>query len=119
MAKFFGVVGFSEGQVEIEPGIWVERIVEKEFYGDLIRPARQLEVGDKVNSDLRVNNSISILADGYASDHFFAIRYVQWAGVLWDVPDVQVQSPRLVLRLGGVYDGERGIPQPPEGAAGV
>lgn len=113
MAKFFGVVGFSEGQVEDEPGIWVEKIVEKQFYGDVIRPARQLVVGDKVNPDLQVNNSISILADGYASDHFFAIRYVEWAGVLWDVPDVQVQSPRLLLRLGGVYEGQRGVPLVP------
>lgn len=105
MAKFFGVVGYSEGQVETSPGTWEERIVEKSYYGDVVRNTRQLETGDKVNNDLTVNNSISIVADAYANHHFFAMRYVKWAGALWIISDVEVQSPRLLLRLGGVYNG--------------
>jgi hypothetical protein len=61
--------------------------------------------GTKVNDDLSVNNSISIVADEYANEHFFAIRYVAWAGTLWTVTNVEVQSPRLLLTLGGVYNG--------------
>jgi hypothetical protein len=45
------------------------------------------------------------MADAYANEHFFAIRYVEWAGVLWTVSMVEVQSPRLLLRLGEVYNG--------------
>jgi hypothetical protein len=75
------------------------------FTGDVIRDTRQLQYGEKVNPDLSVGNQISILADAYANDHFFAIRYVEWAGVLWTVTDVEVQSPRLLLRLGEVYNG--------------
>lgn len=105
MAKFFGPVGYSEGQKEIRPGVHEEGIVEVKYYGDVVRNTRQLATDDKVLSDLNVNVSISILADAYAREHFHAIRYVKWAGALWVVSDVDVQSPRLILRLGGVYNG--------------
>lgn len=104
MAKFAGTIGYGE-TVETAPGVWVDRITERKAYGDVIRNARQLVDGDKVNMDLSVSNSISIVADAYANEHFFAIRYITWAGTLWTVSDVTVQRPRLVLRLGGVYNG--------------
>jgi hypothetical protein len=34
------------------------------------------------------------------------MRYVEWAGVRWTVQDVEVQRPRLLLRLGEVYNGK-------------
>lgn len=104
MARFCGEVGYGE-QAEIRPGVWDDVIVEHRYYGDVIRNSRQLETGEKVNNDISVGNSISILADAYANEHFFAMRYIRWAGVLWTVTDVEVQSPRLILRLGGVYNG--------------
>lgn len=103
--RFFGKVGYAEEQVEVRAGVWEAQIVEFDYYGDIVRNSRQLESGDKVNDDVSVNNSISILADEYANEHFHAIRYVRWAGALWRVSDVEVQSPRLLLRLGGVYNG--------------
>lgn len=106
--RFFGAVGYAAEAVETAPDVYKESIVEYEYYGDILRNTRQLESGDKVNDDLSVNNSISIVADEYANEHFFAIRYVRWAGVLWTVTDVEVQSPRLLLRLGGVYNGPTG-----------
>lgn len=105
MAKFRGAVGFSVGSVETKPGVWDEEIVEHIYRGDVVRNTRQLREGDKVNDDLSVGNSISIVADAYAREHFFAMRYVKWAGTLWKVDDVEVQSPRLLLRLGGVHNG--------------
>lgn len=104
MARFFGKIGYGV-TVETAPGVWKDVITEKDYYGDVIRNSRGLRESDKVNNDLTVGNSISIVADAYANEHFFAIRYVKWAGVLWVVSDVDVQSPRLVLRLGGVYRG--------------
>jgi hypothetical protein len=104
MAKFHGVIGYGEN-VETVPGVWEDTIVEYSYFGDVIRNTRQMQDGTKVNDDLSVNNSISIVADAYANDHFFAIRYIQWSGSLWTVSDVEVQRPRLLLRLGGVYDG--------------
>jgi hypothetical protein len=104
MARFFGRVGYGETE-ETKPGVWVDTIVEREYYGDVIQNMRNLREGENLNPDLSVRNSISIVADAYANDHFFAIRYVEWAGTLWTVSGVEVQSPRLLLRLGEVYNG--------------
>jgi hypothetical protein len=103
-SRFFGAIGFANS-VEIADGVWEDVITENEYYGDVVRNTRHLQDGQKVNDDLTVNNSISIVADPYASEHFFAMRYVKWAGALWIVDDVEVRSPRLILRLGGVYNG--------------
>lgn len=104
MAKFYGKIGYG-ATVETAPGVHEEQITERSYYGDVIRNSRQLKDGESVNDDLSVGNSISVVADAYANEHFFAIRYVEWAGALWKVSDVEVQSPRLILRLGGVYNG--------------
>lgn len=104
MARFYGRVGYGE-PVESAPGVWVDAIVEHSYYGDVIRDARNLKPGENLNPDLSVQNAISIVADAYANDHFFAIKYVEWAGALWTVSSVEVQSPRLLLRLGEVYNG--------------
>lgn len=104
MAKFYGKVGYGE-TIESAPGVWVDRITEYTYYGDVIRNTRRLVDGESLNNDLTVGNSISIVADAYAREHFFAMRYIQWAGTLWTISDVEVKSPRLVLRLGGVYNG--------------
>ncbi len=104
MAKVYGEIGYGE-TVETAPGVWEDQITEKSYYGDVIRNSRQLKEGEGVNPDLSVGNSISIVADAYANEHFFAIRYIRWAGTLWIVSNVDVQSPRLNLRLGGVYNG--------------
>jgi hypothetical protein len=104
MAKFHGRVGFG-AQAETAPGVWTEQITEYSYYGDVLQNSRGLREGEQVNPDLTVGNSISIVADAYAREHFFAIRYVEWAGVFWVVSNVDVQPPRLILRLGEVYDG--------------
>jgi hypothetical protein len=104
MARFHGRVGYGE-TFEQSPGIWVDVIVEHTYTGDVIRNARNLREGENLNPDLSVQNSVSIVADAYANDHFFAIRYVEWAGTLWTVSTVEVQSPRLILKLGEVYNG--------------
>jgi hypothetical protein len=104
MARFFGNVGYGES-VEVTPGVWVDQIVEYSYYGDVVRNSRDLRQGQYLNDDLSVQNSISIVADAYANEHFFAIRYVEWAGTLWTVTSVDVLIPRLLLRLGRVYNG--------------
>lgn len=104
MARFYGRIGYGE-PIETNPGVYVDSIVEYSYYGDVIRNSRELREGENLNPDLSVQNSISIVADAYAFEHFFAIRYVEWAGVLWRVSSVEVQRPRLLLRLGEVYNG--------------
>lgn len=106
MAKYYGAIGYGES-TETAPGVWKDVIVEYQYYGDVIRNTRKSQEGENLNNDISVGNSISIVADAYANEHFFAIRYIEWAGALWTVSDVDVQSPRLLLRLGGVYNGPK------------
>ena len=106
MTRFCGNVGYGEAvETPAESGVWKDVITVRKYYGDVLRNTRQLVEGDNLNNDLTVSNSISIVADAYAYQHFFAIRYVVWSGSLWKVTDVEVQRPRLILRLGGAYNG--------------
>lgn len=104
MAKFYGDVGYIHTE-ETAPGVFSEKVTRVKYYGDVLRDIRRLEGSEKVNSDVAVNNSVSILADKYANGNIFAIRFVEWMGALWTVSAVEVQSPRLILTLGGVYNG--------------
>lgn len=105
MGRFFGKVGYGESQ-ETAPGVFQDEIVEREYYGDEVRPARTLREGENLNPNISVNSSLSIMADAYAFEHFMNIKYVQWLGTLWSVTEVDVQRPRLVLRLGEVWNGQ-------------
>ena len=107
MVKFYGTIGYGES-VDKGDGVWEDDITERNYYGDVIQNIRRLqEDGEKVNSDISVGNSISIIADPYANEHFFAMRYIKWAGTYWIVKSVDVKRPRLVLQLGGVYNGPK------------
>lgn len=104
MAKFFGKVGYAE-QKETSPGIWENNIVERDYYGEITRNTRRLQSTDKLNDDITINNEISIVADPYAMNHFYSMCYVEFMGSKWKVTNVEVQSPRLILTVGGVYNG--------------
>ena len=106
MARFYGEVGYGEAvETPSDSGVWVDTINEMPYFGDVIRDTRKLEPGENLNPDINVGNSISIVADDYAINHFFKIKYVRWSGTLWTVSNVEVKSPRLILSLGRVYNG--------------
>ena len=106
MAKFYGPVGYApEESIETKPGVYEDIPTEIKYRGDVLRNTRRLDTGDKVNSDISVSNSISIVSDAYMNANFHRIRYVQWMGTRWIVSEVEVEHPRLILRLGGVYNG--------------
>lgn len=102
--RFYGAVGYGEN-VEKKPGVWDDVITERKYYGDVVRNSVHQQGSDKVNNDISVGNSISILADDDAYGMFSDIRYVTWLGKNWEVTNVEVLPPRLILRLGGVYTG--------------
>lgn len=104
MAKFYGSIGFAE-TVETAPGVHTEQITVRSYYGDLKRNTRRLQSSDQLNDDINIANEISIVADPYANDHFYAMRYVEFQGARWKVTNVSVEHPRLVLTVGGLYNG--------------
>lgn len=105
MAKFYGAIGFAT-LTETVPGVWKEQIVEHNYYGDLLQNSRRLQAADQLNDNINVTNEISIVADPYANANFHSIRYVEFMGTKWKVSNVKVQYPRLILTLGGVYNGQ-------------
>lgn len=107
MAKFYGKIGYGVTE-ETVPGVWKDNITEKEVVGELQKNVRLLQSHDKVNDDININNIISIVADPYAREHFHLIKYIKdiTTGIAWKVTSVEVQFPRLILILGGEYNGQ-------------
>lgn len=105
MAKFYGPVGYGV-TTETSPGVWTPGIEERMYSGTVIQNGRRTSQGLSTNDNLDVSNRISILADPYAMNHFHTIKYVKWYGAYWKVTTVDVQYPRLILNIGGVYNGE-------------
>lgn len=106
MTRYSGKVGYgSTEEPDTGSGVWVDTIVEYDYFGDVIRANRQLEPGQNLNDNLSVQNSISIVADQYANDNFMNIRYIEWDGLRWKVSGVQLQPPRLIFTLGDIYNG--------------
>lgn len=106
MAKYYGKIGFVQ-TVETAPSVWEERTIERPYYGDVLSNTRRWQASEHLNDNLEVSNRISIVADAYARNTFHAMRYIEWMGALWKISSVEVQHPRLILTIGGVYNGER------------
>lgn len=106
MAKFYGIIGYAE-TVETDPGVWEEKIVERMYFGDLLSNFRNLQNSGEVNDDVNIANKISIVSDPYANENFHSMRYVEFMDTRWKVTNVEVLYPRLILTLGGVYNGEQ------------
>lgn len=104
--RFHGNVGFGS-QTETRPGVWDVAITERTYFGDVQRPARQLSEGSEINGTITVSNVISIVADGFAHENIFAMKYVVWNGQYWIISNAEVLRPRIQLRLGGVYNGPK------------
>lgn len=105
MSKYFGIIGFGVTE-ETKPGVYEPRIVPKEYYGDIVRNSRRLEGGSKINDDLNINMTLSIVADPFAFNNFHQLKYAEYMGAKWKATSVEPQFPRLVITLGGVYNGE-------------
>ena len=106
MAKFYGAIGYAVTK-ETTPGVWGEQITERMYFGELIRNTRKLQSADQLNDDINVANEISILADPFASENFYSMKYVEFMGAKWKISNVEVQYPRLILTIGGVYNEQK------------
>jgi hypothetical protein len=111
MARFAGKVGYG---ISTDKGHGVSDLVitERTYMGDVMVNSRRIIEGEKVVSDIQTSNSLSLVVDEFATLYFHAIRYVDWMGVLWVVRSATVQRPRLILTLGGVYNGPKAEPAP-------
>lgn len=107
--RFSGAVGYAITE-ETSPGVWEEIITERTYYGDVFKNTRRLEpppqVPPTLNANILLNNSFSILADAHAYDNYMNMKYVSWEGSNWEITNVEVQRPRLILTVGGPWNGD-------------
>lgn len=103
--KFYGAVGFVE-VTQKRPGVKVLTPVEYNYTGDVLRRSLKYQNGESVNDDISPDHQISILADPYARKHVASMKYVKWMDTAWKITNVSMQYPRLILTLGGPYNGE-------------
>lgn len=106
MAKFYGAIGYAR-QEETRPGVWTDKVIERNYRGDVVLDQRRWQPDDKANDNINIDNSISIVADEYAYENLGYIKYVVWSGIAWKVQSLSINRPRLVLQIGGVYNGKR------------
>ena len=105
MTKWFGKVRYSE-TVETVPGRWESVDTTREYFGDVKRNStRWAGNPNSVNDDLTINTQISIVADPFALDKFYSMKWIEYMGSKWKITNVEPQFPRLVITLGGVYNG--------------
>ena len=106
MAKWYGKIGYAI-TVETEPGLWEEQIIESSYYGDVTTDRRKRQNSGGVNDDINLSNVISIIADPFANQNCSHMVYIEFMGAKWKIIDVEVQFPRLILTIGGVYNGKQ------------
>lgn len=105
MAKWSGIIGYAE-KVEVRPGTWDDGIIERPYFGDVGRNVRRLQGGTSVNDGITISNEISVVSDPYAIQNFHKMRYLSYMGENWRIESAEVQYPRVVITLGGVWNGD-------------
>lgn len=105
MAKFYGRIGYFKEDVEVSPGVIENLIEERHHYGDILKESQSSRTTDQINSDIRLNNYISILADNETVKNSYSMRYIECFGSLWEIASIEIVRPRILIRLGGIYNG--------------
>ena len=105
MSKFYGEIGYAVTK-ETAPGVYTETVEKRNYYGDLLRNSRSMQSAGQVNDNINISNEISIVADPFAMENFHSMLYVNYMGANWKVSNVEVKYPRLILTIGGVYNGQ-------------
>ena len=105
MAKFYGNIGFVTTK-ETAPGVYRPVETLRAYKGDLLNNVKRWESTEYVNDDLSLNNRISILADSFAYENFGVMKFVEQYGTRWKITAAEVQRPRIILSVGGVYNGQ-------------
>lgn len=104
MAKFHGTVGYVKTE-ETAPGVHKEVVTERECVGDILRNNQRWENSQRINDNFTISNQFSIVADEFAYQNLQNMRYIKWMGTSWKIISVEIQRPRLIFNVGGVYNG--------------
>ena len=98
-----GNIGYARTE-ETSPGIYKEIIVEKQYYGDVVRNTAQIIDSNTINSNIKINNSISVLCNNYMSENLGCIRYLTFKKSKWKVSSMEIKDNRIIFTLGDLYN---------------
>ena len=107
MAKYSGMLGYVMPAKEDPPGIWKpSAVVEKRGRGDLIGQTINNEDVGGLSDGITINNQLSIIMDPFVNKNLESLKYVILYGTRWEIKSMTINRPRVILTLGGVYNGE-------------
>ena len=106
MPKYCGNIGFvTTTESTTKPGVWEDIVTERKYYGDVIKNSLRLQAQDKVNSDLMLSNTFSIVADSFIKENIGYMKYISFMGCNWIINSFDVAYPRITIYIGGKYNG--------------
>lgn len=106
MAKWYGQIGFEITR-ETDVDVWTEDIIERSYYGDILKNSKSAYSPNEINEGFNISNRISFIADPYAKENMYRMKYATFMGTRWKITSVDVDFPRLTISLGGIWNGER------------
>lgn len=118
MAKFYGAIGYSI-ITETSPGVWIDEVVERNYTGDEIKAKRIWQPSENVNPNFTISDSISIVADEFMLANMQMMKYVRWRGAVWSINSISIDRPRMVLAIGGLFNGNTTSSSPVDETGGT
>lgn len=107
MAKYFGNIGFVKSVEDPDkPGFWRETVETRPYYGDVLTHQFKNTTPTYINGEITLSNSFSIVADEYANANFGYMKFIEYKGTAWSISNIEVEYPRLIINVGGVYNGK-------------
>lgn len=109
--RYYGKCGYLITKETVDSlgngtGVYTEELVERPYYGDITRLSSKWENGSGLNDNVIINNAISIVADPFAYENFPYLKYIEYMKTKWKIQSIEVQRPRLIITLGGIYNGQ-------------
>lgn len=104
MDRFHGFIGYGI-QTETTPGVWTDKIIEREVYGEYKKNFAGTTNQGSVNNGITLSNNISVVTNAYFKKNYQNIRYLRIDNQYWVVNLVELNYPRAILSIGGVYNG--------------
>lgn len=104
MGRFAGYLGFVIDE-EIKPGVFQPKAVEKFYKGTTKNIYRRWDQPQEVDDQLTLSEEITVVTNSYLLENIGALRYVVQYGTKWAVKSIHHDRPRLVITLGGEYNG--------------